>query len=604
MAAKRKSDTLSLFQNLTKDILAPPPDLTVSEWADAYRKLSSESSAEPGQWRTDRAPYQRDILDAVLEPESEKIVVMASAQVGKTELILNTVGYHIDFDPAPILLMQPTEALAKSFSKERLAPMIRDTPVLRKKVSDEKTRDGGNTTLQKTFAGGYIALVGANAPSGLASRPIRILLADEVDRFPVSAGTEGDPLSLAEKRTNNFYNRKKIMVSTPTIKGASRIESEYDSSTKEQWNLPCPSCNEYQPLKWAQIVFNKDNLDDVTHACIHCGAMHNEYEWKGKKGKWIATNDKGLYRGFHLSEFVSPWRKWKEIVSDFLESKKKGKEALKVWTNTSLGETWEEDGDQIESDALHERLEKYNADVPNGVKILTAAVDTQDDRFEIEVVGWGEGKESWGIDYHVIYGNLNQPKIWNELDEYLSRTWTKEDGSHYGIACACVDSGGHYTQEVYHFTKPREVRRIYAIKGKGENNGEYVPLISGYSRVKPSKALLITVGVSDGKAKVMSNLQVEEPGPNFCHFPRDRGYNQQYFDGLTAEKLETRYRQGVAYRVWKKTRERNEPLDLRVYNTAALEILNPNLEKDYTIEKTKAPARKRRRKRVLSKGVK
>jgi len=599
---KRKSDTQSLFQDLAKDILAPPPDLTVSEWADAYRKLSSESSAEPGQWRTDRAPYQREILDSVLDPELEKIVVMASAQVGKTELILNTVGYHIDFDPAPMLLMQPTEALAKSFSKERLAPMIRDTPVLRKKVSDEKTRDGGNTTLQKTFPGGYVAMVGANAPSGLASRPIRILLADEVDRFPVSAGKEGDPLSLAEKRTNNFYNRKKIMVSTPTIKGASRIETEFESSTKEYWNLPCPSCGEYQPLTWHQIHFDKEELNIVEHACKHCGALHNEYEWKEGKGKWVATNSSGLYRGFHLNELVSPWRKWKEIVTDFLEAKKKGKESLKVWTNTSLGETWEEDGEQIESDVLHERLEKYTADVPDEVKILTAAVDTQDDRFEIEVVGWGEHRESWGIEYHVIHGNLNEPKIWQELDEYLTRTWSKEDGSHYGLACTCIDSGGHYTQEVYQFTKQREARRVYAIKGKGESNGEYVPLISSYSRVKPSKALLITIGVSDGKAKVMSNLQIDEPGPNYCHYPKDRGYNQKYFDGLTAERLETRYRQGVAYRVWKKVKDRNEPLDLRVYNTAALAILNPNLEHDYTIEKTKTTKRKRKR-RVVSKGV-
>ncbi|MFC4403307.1 phage terminase large subunit family protein [Gracilibacillus xinjiangensis] len=604
MVAKRKSDTFSLFRDLAKDILSPPPDLTVSEWADAYRKLSSESSAEPGQWRTDRAPYQREILDAVLDPELEKIVVMASAQVGKTELILNTVGYHMDFDPAPMLLMQPTELLAKNFSKERLAPMIRDTPVLRKKLGDEKTRDGSNTTLQKSFPGGYVALVGANAPSGLASRPIRILLADEVDRFPVSAGTEGDPLSLAEKRTNNFYNRKKIIVSTPTIKGASRIEAEFESSTKEFWHLPCPACGEYQPLQWGKIIFNKDDLKDVKHRCECCGFLHDEYAWKSGKGKWVASNPNGMFRGFHLNEFVSPWRKWKEIVIDFLEAKKKGNQAMKVWTNTSLGETWEEDGEQLDSEYLHERLERYPAPVPNNVKILTAAVDTQDDRFEIEVVGWGDGKESWGIEYHVIHGNLNQPQIWNDLDEYLSRTWEKADGAHYGIACVCMDSGGHYTQEVYRFTKQREARRIYAIKGKGENNGEYVPLISGYSRVKPSKALLVTVGVSDGKAKVMSNLQVEEEGPNFCHFPTDRGYNQQYFDGLTAERIETKYRQGVPYRIWKKVRDRNEPLDLRVYNTAAIEILNPNLEKDYTIDKTKSPTKRKKRRRVLSKGVK
>jgi phage terminase large subunit GpA-like protein len=603
MARRRKSDTKSLFREIVKNTLAPPPDLTVSEWADTYRRLSSESSAEPGQWRTDRAPYQREILDSVTDPELEKIVIMASAQVGKTELILNALGYHIDFDPAPILLMQPTENLAKSFSKERLAPMIRDSPALKNKVSDVKTRDGGNTTLQKSFPGGYIALVGANAPSGLASRPIRVLLADEVDRFPLSAGTEGDPLSLAEKRTNNFYNKKKIFVSTPTIKGVSRIEAEFEGSTQEHWSLPCPSCDEFQPLRWGQIHFDKqDNSVPVLHACKFCGALHNEYEWKDKKGKWIPEEPGAPYRGFHLNEFVSPWRKWRQIVDDFLDAKRKGTETLKVWTNTSLGETWEEEGEQLDENELSNRCERYVGEVPDEVKILTAAVDVQDDRFEIEVVGWGAGKESWGIEYHQIYGDLSQPEIWNELDEYLSRTWAKQNSTKFGIACTCIDSGGHFTSEVYRFTQPRETRRIYAIKGKGSQAGEYIPLINSYSRTKHVKALLVSLGVDEGKAKVMSNLKIKEKGPNYCHFPIDRGYNQKYFEGLTAEKLETRYKMGVAYKVWKKIRERNEPLDLRVYNISALEILNPNLEKEYA--QTSQPKQsKKRRPGVVSKGV-
>ncbi|MGE6379560.1 phage terminase large subunit family protein [Peribacillus muralis] len=594
MSKKRKNDTESLFQRLAKNILSPPPDLTVSEWADAYRRLSSEASAEPGQWRTDRAPYQREILDTVNNPDYEKIVIMASAQVGKSELVLNTVGYHIDFDPAPILIVQPTEQKAKDFSKERLAPMLRDSPSLRNKVADVKTRDGGNTTLQKTFPGGYVALGGANAPAGLASRPIRILLADEIDRFPISAGTEGDPLSLAEKRTNNFYNRKKIFVSTPTNKGASRIESEFNLSTREYFHVPCPSCDEYQPLKWNQIHFESES-----HACKGCGTLHNKYEWDLKRGKWIADNPGAKSRGFHLNELLSPWRKWSEIIEDFKEAKVKGNEAMKVWVNTSLGESWEEQGDQLDDTDLFNRREEYEADIPDEVKILTAAVDVQDDRFEVEVMGWGAGKESWGIEYHQIYGDLKQQKIWDELDEYLSRTWEKSDGRRFGIACTCMDSGGHFTQEVYTFTRPREARRIYAIKGKSVQMGEYVPLIAGYTRPKPSKTLLIHLGVNDGKSRVMSNLQLGEFGPNYCHFPNGRGYNQKYFEGLTAERLETRYTKGVPYQVWKKVRARNEPLDLRVYNTAALEILKPNLEKEYTV----APKKRKRKRRTASKGV-
>ena len=588
------NQTLSLFKKLAKETMAPPPDLTVSEWADAYRRLSSESSAEPGQWRTDRAPYQRDILDTVNDSNYEKIVIMASAQVGKSELLLNTIGYHIDYDPAPMLLIQPTEQKAKDFSKERLAPMLRDSPTLKNKVADVKTRDGGNTTSQKSFPGGYIALGGANAPSTLASRPVRIVLADEIDRFPVSAGTEGDPLNLVEKRTNNFYNRKKIFVSTPTNKGASRIEKEFNQSTREYYHVPCPSCGEFQPLTWKQIHFESE-----CHACKECGALHNKYEWDLKKGKWVAENPGAKSRGFHLNELLSPWRKWSEIIEDFKTAKLNGPQSMKVWVNTSLGETWEEEGEQLDDADLFNRREVYESDLPEDVKILTAAVDVQDDRFEIEVVGWGTGKESWGIEYHQIYGDLKQQKVWDELDEYLSRTWEKEDGRKFGIACTCMDSGGHFTHEVYKFTRPREARRIYAIKGKSVQKGDYVPLIANYSRVKPSKTLLVSLGVNDGKSRVMSNLQLTNFGPNYCHFPEGRGYGPKYFEGLTAERLETRYTKGVPHQVWKKVRARNEPLDLRVYNTAALEILNPNLEKEYV----QTPKKRRKRRRTASKGV-
>lgn len=581
-------DTKSLFKRLASQALSPPPDLTVSQWADAHRRLSKESSAEAGQWRTDRAPYQREIMDAINDPTVEDIVIMASSQVGKSEIILNALGYFIDYDPSPILLIQPTENKAKDFSKERVAPMIRDTPVLRERVGDAKSRDSSNTVMYKSFPGGFLALGGANAPSGLAARPIRVLLADEIDRYPASAGDEGDPLDLAEKRTNNFYNRKKIKVSTPTIKGVSRIEKEFELSSKEYYNLPCPSCGEYQPLSWQQIIF-----DSESHACKYCGAIHSEFEWKNQKGKWIATADSKI-RGFHLNELLSPWRRWSEVIDAFKKAKRKGKEAMKVWVNTSLGETWEEEGTTLEDDELYNRREEYEAEVPDPVKILTAAVDVQDDRFEIEVVGWGKGKESWGIQYHVLFGDLKKKQVWSDLDAYLQKTFKKADGKEFGIACTCMDSGGHFTQEVYRFTKAREARRIYAIKGASAKKGEYVPLISSTSRPRPLRALLITLGVNEGKSRVMSNLQIENFGDNYCHYPKGNGYEANYFKGLTAEKLETRFEKGTLYQVWVKVRPRNEPFDLRVYNTAALEILNPNLEKEYTIIGNKKKKKRRR----------
>jgi phage terminase large subunit GpA-like protein len=607
MAAKRKiNDTESLFRDIAH-VVAPPPELTVSEWADLYRRLSSESSAEPGQWRTDRAPYQREIMDAVNDPAVETVVVMTSAQVGKTEILLNIIGYHIDYDPAPIMVMQPTLQMAQAFSKDRLAPMLRDSPALQGKVADARSRDSGNTMLHKTFPGGHITMVGANSPSGLASRPIRILLADEVDRFPASAGAEGDPLTLAEKRTTTFWNRKKIYVSTPTIKGTSRIEAAFLNSTQEEWCLPCPSCGTHQPLTWAQIRF-----EDVTMECIHCNARHGEFEWKAGQGKWIAKEQNMKVRGFHLNELASPWKRWSTIIEEFKEAKKGGPERLKAWVNTTLGETWEEQGDGIESDQLSNRRERYNCEVPDGVLLLTAGVDVQDDRLEIEVVGWGVGKESWGIEYRAIYGDPGQPAVWQQLDEYLSRTWKYADGVGIGIACTCIDSGGHFTTEVYDFCKPREHRRIFAIKGQG---GEGLPIVSRASRTNRKRVPLFTIGVDTGKEQILSRLKVPFPGEaGYCHFPiePEKGYDQRYFNGLTSEKRVIRYHKGRPRFEWvKRPGTRNEPLDCRNYATAALEILNPNLEllaksqrRDYfkqNVPMTGAP--KSRRRRLISRGV-
>lgn len=601
--------TVALFKELAK-LWAPRPNLTISQWADKYRVLTSETSSEKGPWRTDRAPYQREIMDSILDPETEEVVIMASAQVGKTEFILNMTGYYIDVDPCPIMIVLPNDKLVDYFSKKRISTMIEASPVLRSKVSEAKSRDSSNTISEKSFPGGYIAIVGANSPASLSSRPIKILLCDEVDRYPVSAGKEGDPIMLAKQRTETFFDRKHVFVSTPTIKGVSRIEQLYNDSTMEEWNLPCPSCEEYQPLKWSQLKFEYDKTDSgefivkkTEHACKECGALHSEKEWKRGKGKWIAQKKHSSRRGFHLNRLVSPWSTWEEIVKSFLTAKNEGTEKLQVWTNTVLGETWEEEGEKLEEEELLKRCEGYPAEVPDEVKVLTAAVDVQDDRFEIEIVGWGPGKESWGIHYHVIYGDLRQPHVWNELDEYLSRTWTNRDGQRFIPAITLIDSGGHFTTEVYRFCAPREARKIYALKGQGTQNGEYVPLINGHRRTQRERAVLFNIGVDEGKGKVFSSLKITEPGPGYCHFPIGRGYNLDYFKGLTAEVVQIKKRMGVAYRVWKQIRDRNEPLDLRVYNTAALEILNPNLDEPLNPSGFSERPRLRRRRRIISKGV-
>lgn len=590
----------SLFAKIAK-VVEPPKKLTVSEWADEYRQLSKEASAEPGKWVTDRAPYQREIMDALSDPLVDTVVVMTSAQIGKTELLLNIIGYYVHYDPSPILLLQPTLEMAEAFSKDRLAPMIRDTSVLSERIGDAKARNSGNTLLHKTFPGGHITMAGANSPSSLASRPIRAVLADEVDRYPVSAGTEGDPLMLATKRTTTFWNKKKVYVSTPTIKGASRIEMEYEDSTMEEWHVYCPSCEELQPYEWGRI-----NFDSVTMTCKHCGALHQEYEWKARKGKWIARFPERKKRGFHLNEMASPWKRWGEIIEDF-KTAKKSTETLKVWVNTALGESWEERGDGQDEEVLFDRREEYGCEVPEGVLVLTAGIDTQDDRFEIEVVGWGEEEESWGIQYKVIYGDLHRPEIWQELDEYLKTEFQFEDGRKIRISCACQDSGGHFTQEVYKFTKPREVRRIFAIKGKG---GESVPFVSTVSRNNREKAALFTIGVDAGKETIVSNLKIESEGPGYCHFPSEyeKGYGIDFFKGITAESLVVRMVNGVGKATWvKKSGVRNEPLDVRNYARAALKILDPNwkLLKSRMAEGTYVEKQtvKKKKRRILSKGI-
>ncbi|WP_134212283.1 phage terminase large subunit family protein [Pelotomaculum propionicicum] len=612
--------TIRLFRGILKAV-APPPKLTVSEWADRHRRLSSENAAEPGQWRTDRAPYQREIMDSVTQAGIEKVVVEASSQTGKSEVVNNIIGRFIDVDPCPILMVQPTIETAEDYSKRRITPMIADTEVLTTKVSDSKTRDLNNTILMKVFPGGFLAMGGANSPAGLASRPIRVLLCDEVDRFPDSAGSEGDPISLAEKRTTTFWNRKLVFVSTPTIKGASRIEQEYELGTQEKWCVKCPGCGRYHFIVIRDIKFDHQKhesnkrttyiVDDVWWRCPSCLDMYDEYTMKKQPAMWIADNPEAIQNGirsFRLNSFVSPWYSWKRIIQEFLESKD-DPEKYKVFVNTVLGESWEERGEFEDETALLERREEYKADLPDGVLVLTMAVDTQDDRLEYEVTGYGRDEESWGIEKGIIWGKPDDKNTWKDLDDKLSRTWHFADGSGLVVACTFVDSGGHFTDEVYRYCGARLQKRVFAIKGQG---GSGVPLVYKISRNNKYKLPLIMLGVDSGKTSIMQRLKIGKPGPKYCHYPvqEERGYDQVYFKGLISEKQVIRKEKGKTVTAWENIAKdkRNEPLDLRVYGLAALRFLNPNFEalerrlKQVSggVETTPKPAKKAPKKRYGS----
>lgn len=562
--------TIEAVRATISERMRPPPKLTVSQWADAYRKLSAEASAEPGQWVTARNEAMRGVMDAVSDPSIHTVVVMSSAQVGKSESLLNVIGYHAAQDPAPILLLQPTLEMGEAFSKDRLAPMVRDTPALKGKIKDARARDSGNTLLHKTFPGGHVTIAGANSPASLASRPIRIVLADEVDRYPLSAGTEGDPVSLARKRSTTFWNRKTVLTSTPTVKGISRIEAEWELSDKRRYHVTCEDCGHQQTLAWGNVKWPEGRPRDAFYACVECGsAWDDAARWRTLRGgEWIATAPFNGVAGFHLSEICSPWVRLGDMAQGFLDAKR-SPETLKTWVNTSLGETWEEDSEKVDGHALSSRVEDWQK-CPDDVLVVTCGVDVQNDRLEVERVGWAEDEESWSLDHKVIYGDPAAPEIWAELDAYLHLTSERADGTELPVHAACIDSGGHHTQAVYRFTKDRVRRRIHAIKGVG---GPGRPVWPRYaSKVSKGKINLFLVGVDAAKDAVYARLKIRSPGPGYCHFPKRE---PKYFEQLTSEVVQTKYVKGFPTRVYVLPGGmRNEALDCRVYAYAALQSLN------------------------------
>ena len=552
---------------------SPPPKLSVSDWADRERKLDGQSSAEPGRWYTSRAEYQRGIMDACSDAKIAEVVVMSGAQLGKTEAILNIIGYHIHHDPSPILVLQPTLDMAQAFSKDRVASgLIRSTPALRDKVKDPRARDSGNTTLHKVFPGGALTMVGANSPSGLASRPIRLVLCDEVDRYPASAGAEGDPIQLARKRAATFWNRKIVMVSTPTNDGSSRIQDAYEKSDQRKYYVPCRHCHNEQVLAWRNVRWDEGQPETARYMCEDCGTLWDESDrvWSIRNGRWIAEGEFNGIAGFSISGLYSPWTPLADGVRDFL-SVKKNPEQLRVWTNTYLGELWMDPGETIDDFMLADRREEM-AKIPDDVIILTAGIDVQDNRLEISIIGWGRDDQSWVISHDTMYGDPSTPQLWTALDSNLMRQFETESGRRLSIRAACVDSGGHFTNSVYNYAKKNMGRRIFAIKGVG---GEGRPISGRPSKNNIAKCPLFPIGVDTAKDLLFARMRINEPGPGYINFSDT--LSDEYFRQLTAEKIVTKYSKGFKKRVFEKIRPRNEALDCMVYSLAAYAIIGVNV---------------------------
>ncbi len=560
--------------------LAPDPELTVSAWADAHRVLPQQASAEPGAWRTDRTPYLREIMDSLSASDAvETVVFMKGAQLGGTEAGNNWLGYIIHHAPGPALFVQPTVEMAKRTSKQRIGPMIEACPALAERVNPARSRDAGNTLLAKEFPGGILVMTGANSAVGLRSMPARYLFLDEVDGYEADVDGEGDPVELAVKRTATYArNRKVFIVSTPTIRGVSRIEAAWERSDQRYYQVPCPHCDAMAPILWRNLRWDEGRPET---ACLYCEECGGEIAERHKEamlaaGAWVPTQESEV-RGYHLSSLYSPlgWYSWAQAAADFLEAKRIGPEGLKTWTNTVLGETWEEQGDAVEDDLLIARREQYPAEVPAAALVLTAGIDVQDDRLEMEVVGWGKGEESWGIEYRTLWGDPGRGLVWQELDQALARIYRHESGHQLRVVAACIDSG-HATQQVYEHVLRRRAGGLHAVKGVA---GSGRPIVSAPSKHKTGNLKrpvpVFLVGVDEAKGLVYSRLRLREPGPGYCHFPIGEGYDVEYFAQLTAEKCVTRYTRGFPRREWVKVRARNEALDCRVYALSAVYILRP-----------------------------
>lgn len=576
--------------------MKPPDDLTVTEWAEQNRRLSAESAAEPGPWRTERTPYLREPMNAWTDPKIRHIVMVAASQVGKSEFLNNCIGYVIDQDPGSILFVHPTTIDAKEYSKLRIAPMIRDCPTLRKKVSDPKSRDSGNTILQKTYPGGILTMCGSTEAHALASKPIRYVLGDERDRWALSAGNEGDPWDLAMARQTTFYNAKSAEVSTPTVKNASAIEAAYATGTMERWKSRCPHCGEYHEIQWADIRFEHDEIivagkktykvRSVCYACPGCGCISTEAEMKRAPARWEADNPAAYEQGtrsFWLNAFVSQWASWESIILKYLNAIGSTRK-MQVVYNTCFGELWEDRGDLEDEDSLMARREEYPAELPEGVLVLTAGVDTQDDRMEYEIVGHGHFGETWGIEKGIVMGRPDDDAVWAQLDELVfDRVLRFENGVGLKMSMSFVDEGGHFTQEVRMQCRARLGKKVFCIKGMPGSDKPYT--------APPKKQKIIIkqtavgtcwqyqIGVDSGKEVIMDNLRVQTPGAKYCHFPKRDDYGSGYFTGLLSEVKVYDPNKKQPWQ-WKKIpgHERNEALDCRNYALAAFKVLPKNLD--------------------------
>ncbi len=618
LAATRGSSEALLAGRVSEvvDRWRPPPDQTVTDWADTYRKLSPESSAEPGQYSSARTPWVRAIQDAAADPEVREIVGALPSQVAKTTILENLLGYFIDRDPAPMLGVFGTDRQATTFSKDRLGPMVRDTPELAAKVRDKRTSrigSGSSEILEKKFPGGLFAMTGANSAVGLAMRPVKRILGDEVDRWPVAAGgkggDEGDPVALAKKRTSNFEDSLEAWMSSPGQKSTSRIWPRYLATDRCRWWVECPACGHDQVLMWAGVDFrdaelsaveldeisNEDRAARARYRCEECGDLWDDVtRWEAAaKGRWIADRPKVIERrGFWINALVSPWLTLKGLVLEWLEAEG-DPELRQVFVNTRLAELWDDDAEKADPDELLALCEVYPAPVPNLVLAITVGADCAKDRIELTRYGWGISGECWALDHHVIHGApteiLDPQSEDSRFDDLtIGAEFTREDGAPLKVAATCLDAqGGDWYEAVLIHCRARRVRNVFAIRGLA---GEHVPpwplRATRVKRRNVGRAEVYNLGVDTIKTGLLRMLDKEKPdawepglvAPGAIHFPAAPEFDLEFFAQLTGEDRRPGRKKGRLFVEWIQAYPRVEALDCFVYARAALAAIAPNWE--------------------------
>jgi len=566
---------------------APPPDLRPSEWAERSVYIPV-GNAIPGLIRFDNAPYQREPLDMTANPDCHRISLQWSAQVGKTLLALCAQAYKIEQDPVSQIMMQPSQGDLQTWLETKFNPLVEANKSLTGLIAKPRGRDGVNNQRMKSYPGGFMFFAWSGSPKTMRQRSAPFIVCDETDGYDRTQ--EGHPVNLLWQRAATFGDQRKLLeISTPGIKGVSWIEGVFEQGDRRRFFVLCPHCGEAQHLKWSGVTWSRNEEDGhlpetAGYACEACGVVWTDAERiaaiRGAETQGGGWRAEGKFRGhasYHLNELYSCFRRLSDVVQSFLEKKRAGD--LQSFVNLSLAETWEEEGDQVEAAPLMARARAFSAAVPQGAALLTAGVDMQRDRLEVEVVGWGLGEESWSVDYRVLWGDPMLPDVWADLDALLSETFLHQSGAQLPIAAACLDTGGDggLTSSAYDYARGKLGRRVFAIKGVG---GWGRPVVSAPTKKRQRRARsvsLFTIGVDEAKLIVMRRLDIQDPGPGYCHVPDTRA--PDWFLQVTAEKLRTRLIKGFQVREWYKTRERNEAFDCRVYAFAALKILNPSIKR-------------------------